>query len=77
MKNCERCGSYAINHHCHGRDGSDPDLCDVCYWRKRAERQPLMGERIEARMSKQPEALAKLKPWTANNMAYRPGGLPS
>ena len=21
----------------HGRDGSDPDLCDVCYWRKRAE----------------------------------------
>jgi hypothetical protein len=32
MKNCERCGSYAINHHCHGRDGSDPDLCDVCYW---------------------------------------------
>lgn len=34
---CERCGSYAINHHCHGRDGSDQDLCDVCYWRKRAE----------------------------------------
>ena len=35
MKQCE-CGSYAINHHCHGRDGSDPELCDVCYWRKRA-----------------------------------------
>jgi hypothetical protein len=34
---CKICGSYAINHHCHGRDGSDPDLCDVCYWRKRAE----------------------------------------
>ena len=34
---CERCGSYAINHHHHGRDGSDPNLCDVCYWRKRAE----------------------------------------
>jgi hypothetical protein len=30
------CGSYAINHQHHGRDGSDPDLCDVCYWRKRA-----------------------------------------
>lgn len=30
------CGSYAINHHSHGRDGSDGDLCDVCYWRKRA-----------------------------------------
>lgn len=30
------CGSYAINHGHHGRDGSDRDLCDVCYWRKRA-----------------------------------------
>lgn len=34
---CTRCGSSAINHHSHGRDGSDGDLCDVCYWRKRAE----------------------------------------
>lgn len=34
---CIRCGSYAINHGSHGRDGSDPELCDVCYWRKRAE----------------------------------------
>ena len=34
---CKRCGSLAINHHLHGRDGSDLDLCDVCYWRKRAE----------------------------------------
>ena len=34
---CTRCSSYAINHHCHGRDGSDANLCDVCYWRKRAE----------------------------------------
>lgn len=30
------CGSYAINHGSNGRDGSDGDLCDVCYWRKRA-----------------------------------------
>ena len=37
MSKCKRCGSYAINHHQHGRDGSDPDLCDVCYWRKRTE----------------------------------------
>jgi hypothetical protein len=34
---CKRCGSFAINHHCHGRDGTDKDLCDVCFWRKRAE----------------------------------------
>lgn len=35
MEKCE-CGSYAINHGLHGRDGSDGHLCDVCYWRKRA-----------------------------------------
>lgn len=33
---CKQCGSFAINHHSHGRDGSDGDLCDVCFWRKRA-----------------------------------------
>lgn len=36
MRKCKECGSYAINHCSHGRDGSDVDLCDVCYWRKRA-----------------------------------------
>ena len=44
MKAC-KCGSYAINHNCHGRDGSDDDLCDVCYWRKRAE-QPAQQEPV-------------------------------
>jgi hypothetical protein len=34
---CKRCGSYAINPHLHGRDDSRPDLCDVCYWRDKAE----------------------------------------
>lgn len=38
MDKCTRCYSYAINHHHHGRDGSDPNLCDVCFWRKRVER---------------------------------------
>lgn len=37
MSGCRQCGSLAINHGSHGRDGSDPELCDVCYWRKRAE----------------------------------------
>ncbi len=39
MKPCTRCSSYAINFHLHGRewDSTDTDLCDVCYWRKRAE----------------------------------------
>lgn len=36
MNQCKKCGSYAINSHLHGRDGNDRDLCDVCYWRKRA-----------------------------------------
>lgn len=36
MSNCNLCGSYAINPHLHGRDKKDKDLCDVCYWRKRA-----------------------------------------
>lgn len=31
-----KCGSYAINPHLHGRDNTNLDLCDVCYWRKRA-----------------------------------------
>ena len=50
MSKCKNCGSYAINHHAHGRDGSDGHLCDVCYWRRRAEqdgaRQPLTDEQI-------------------------------
>lgn len=39
MNACSRCRSYAINYHLHGRDwdSTDADLCDVCYWRKRAE----------------------------------------
>lgn len=30
MKSCKECGSYAINHHCHGRDGSDGELIAMC-----------------------------------------------
>ena len=33
---CARCGSRAINLHLHGRGHTDTDLCDVCYWRRRA-----------------------------------------
>jgi hypothetical protein len=40
VKKCE-CGSYAINDYLHGRDGTDSDLCDVCYWRKRAGKSTL------------------------------------
>jgi len=37
MISCKRCFSYAINHHSHGRDGTEKELCDVCYWRQLAE----------------------------------------
>ena len=37
MTECTRCGSFAINPSNHGRDKTDLNLCDVCYWRKRAE----------------------------------------
>jgi hypothetical protein len=38
MNSCTRCGSFAINPHCYDRiKGADLGLCDVCYWRKRAE----------------------------------------
>lgn len=39
MRECKICRSMAVNPHSHGReDGVDLDLCDVCYWRTRAER---------------------------------------
>jgi len=34
---CTRCGDTIKNSTKHGRDGKDSELCDVCYWRKRAE----------------------------------------
>jgi len=34
---CKRCGSYGINPHLHGRDETALDLCDVCFWRAKAE----------------------------------------
>ena len=38
MNQC-KCGSYAINPRHHGREpGVDLHLCDVCYWRSRADR---------------------------------------
>jgi len=40
MNKCKTpgCGSYAINPRSSGRDpAKDLDLCDVCYWRVRAE----------------------------------------
>ena len=48
MNQCKTpgCGSYAINHNCHGRDGSDGDLCDVCYWRKRASQGEQASKRV-------------------------------
>ena len=41
VRRCTRCRSGAINPSDHGRtEGTDLDLCDVCYWRKRAQPEP-------------------------------------
>ena len=37
MNICRRCRSMAINPHLHGRNNDDQELCDVCYWRNKAE----------------------------------------
>lgn len=38
MTTCTECGSSAINQTLHGREpGVDLHLCDVCYWRIRAQ----------------------------------------
>lgn len=55
---CIKCSSYAINHHLHGRDGTDPDLCDVCFWRKRAQ-QPAQPEWVPVTQ----ELLNNQHPW--------------
>jgi len=45
---CTRCGSFAINPQSHGRDPRiDLDLCDVCYWRKRAEAAKQLVEALQ------------------------------
>jgi hypothetical protein len=65
---CNRCRSYAINHSQHGRDGSDADLCDVCYWRKRAELMRAVLEAVEW------IGLPAYCPWcqTAKKYGHRP-----
>jgi hypothetical protein len=49
---CTRCSSYAINPHCHDRDDTRLDLCDVCWWRDKAEkaqaRLAILGEAGDA-----------------------------
>ena len=53
MIRCQPCGSYAINDRAHGREaGVDLDLCDVCYWRKRAAARPFVTAMNELAGSK-------------------------
>lgn len=49
-KQCE-CGSYAINHNLHSRDGSDGHLCDVCYWRERASSIDSLVRRLDVALN--------------------------
>ena len=54
MRQCE-CGSYAINLNQNGRDDSHPELCDVCVWKKDAERYRLIRNST-------PEQFAQFEP---------------
>lgn len=46
---CTRCPSHAINPHLHGRDSTRPDLCDVCWWRNKAEKIEAAGDKLAKR----------------------------
>ena len=46
---CTRCSSFAINPHCHDRDDTRMDLCDVCWWMNKAEKIEIAGDKLAAR----------------------------
>jgi len=64
MGRCRLCGSHAINHHLHGRDGSDGDLCDVCFWRKRSDAAHVSERNSRIR---EPMTLDELTEYVASN----------
>jgi hypothetical protein len=56
MNKCKRCGSYAINVRSHGRNDTESlDLCDVCFWRNRAEQHEALLEKIKMAFTKDKE----------------------
>jgi hypothetical protein len=57
---CIKCGSWAINHWLYGRDGSDGDLCDVCYWRKRADELQAKNDELDKKLLRALDAWAKV-----------------
>ena len=78
MNRCKKphCGSWAINHHSHGRDGSDDDLCDVCYWRKRATEAVNELRRLAAVEQKLEVPQANREPLTYDQIAAATGTKP-
>ena len=48
MNQCKECGSFAINPRLCGRDESDIELCDVHFWKKRAEEAQALVKQWEA-----------------------------
>lgn len=67
MHKCRVCSSQAINLGKHGRGDADPDLCDVCYWRVRAE---LFAERLRWYIANDDtNDTEDNKPWLAGKQA--------
>lgn len=69
MNKCKTpgCGSYAINPRAHGRQpDTDLDLCDVCYWRTRAEAQQAPAEPSQSGSAGE-AAIERAIDWIRNN----------
>lgn len=64
-----QCGSYAINLGLYGRDSTDIDLCDVCYWRKKYN--DLQAENTQ--LKKRVEYLEKLSLSNGDKAAIKAG----
>jgi len=78
MSQCSQCYSYAINPWHSGRDRkSDVDLCDVCYWRKRADElsdakaeRARYGDTMTSKMGKLEAEIATLREWALNALGW-------
>ena len=69
MRQC-KCGSYAIHLNQNGRDDSHPELCDVCVWKKDAERYRWLRDNAGAwEVSRDPSEWTRVE----SGEKFRPG----
>jgi hypothetical protein len=75
-RSCSDCRSGAINPGHHGRDESaDLDLCDVCYWRKRAcfvQAEKVVNSTPRTDSDRYAELRALVEAWQTNRAGIGP-----